>query len=146
LRNTHTPSSELVVSSHNALVQSVLRTSDRHSPYEYPRLHWELEESGQLTGNLIDRSPRSRFTSSRQRDDESQLTTLETKRRSNVVGILPNPAAALRLVDAILIEQDDERSLAERHYFSRRVALRESSRSTHRAVNPLRVGFSPSAL
>jgi putative transposase len=42
----------------------------------------------------------------------------EIKRRSNVVGIFPSPASTLRLVGAILLEQDDEWAVAERRYFS----------------------------
>lgn len=32
-----------------------------NSPYEYPRQHWELDETGQPTGVLADRGPRADF-------------------------------------------------------------------------------------
>jgi putative transposase len=42
----------------------------------------------------------------------------EIKRRSNVVGIFLTPQSVLRLVGALLLEQDDEWAVAERRYFS----------------------------
>jgi len=52
-----------------------------NSPYEYPRQHWELDESGQPTGNLIDRRRRAEFTASvtdiEPGEYECQLTVLD---------------------------------------------------------------------
>jgi putative transposase len=42
----------------------------------------------------------------------------EIKRRSRVVGIFPNDAAALRLITAVCVEQHDEWTVSERRYLS----------------------------
>jgi putative transposase len=42
----------------------------------------------------------------------------EIKRRTDVVGVFPNPAALLRLAGSVLIEQHNEWEAGDRRYFS----------------------------
>lgn len=49
-----------------------------------------------------------------------ERTNKEIKRRTDVVGVFPNPAALLRLAGSVPIEQHDEWAASDRRYFSER--------------------------
>lgn len=59
----------------------------------------------------------------------------EIKRRTNVVGIFPSRAAAIRLVGMILAEQDDERQDGWRYFRPETMALSDAAKNEE--VTPL---------
>jgi putative transposase len=63
----------------------------------------------------------------------------EIKRRTNVVGILPDDAAVLRLAGAVLLEAHDEWQVAERRYLSEG-SMAKLAATDHDAARPKEVG------
>lgn len=58
----------------------------------------------------------------------------EVKRRTDVVGVFPNPAALLRLAGAVLIEAHDEWAATDRRYLSERSMAQLAAMTTLAAI------------
>ena len=73
-----------------------------------------------LPGDYMPASQRARRKASTGIPDTNPLERLngEVKRRTDVIGIFPNDDAAIRLVGAILLEQNDEWSIQRGRYMT----------------------------
>lgn len=63
-------------------------------------------------------SPASRSGTGRRSGPPTRYLNKEIKRRTDVVGVFPNPEALLRLAGAVLVEAHDEWQVGERRYLS----------------------------
>jgi Transposase, Mutator family len=62
----------------------------------------------------------------------------EIGRRSDVVGMFPNNASAIRLAGDLLIEQNDERLVCRRYLSAESMALLDAVKTADRTTSPVR--------
>ena len=114
---------------HRAAVTALVKTVFVQETQEAAREQWRtvsdsLRDRFQAVADLMDASeedvlaymafPKEHWTQIHSTNPLERLNK-EIKRRTNVVGIFPNDAAIIRLVGALLLEQNDEWALARRY-------------------------------
>jgi putative transposase len=114
---------------HRAAVAALIKTVFVQETQEAARQQWRsvadnLRERFNSVADLMDTSeedvlaymafPKEHWTQIHSTNPLERLNK-EIKRRTNVVGIFPNDAAIIRLVGALLLEQNDEWALTRRY-------------------------------
>jgi transposase-like protein len=114
---------------HRAAVAALVKTVFAQEAQEAARTQWRnvadnLRERFVSVAELMDSSeedvlaymafPKEHWTQIHSTNPLERLNK-EIKRRTNVVGIFPNDAAIIRLVGALLLEQNDEWALTRRY-------------------------------
>ena len=74
-----------------------------------------VRRHAQPTSGLLLRRPLGGFYSAVDSTNPLERVNKEIKRRTNVVGIFPNREAVIRLVAALMLEQNDEWAVSRRY-------------------------------